>query len=536
MSLTNSNDAERERRLRIRQKLKDDFEHYAARCLKIRTKSGRMQPLLLNRSQQILHERIEAQRREKGRVRALILKGRQMGVSTYIGGRIYWRTTHTRGARAFILTHNDDATNNLFGFAKRYHDNCPALVRPEMGSSNAKELTFPRLDSSYKVGTAGNKNVGRSETLQLFHGSEVAFWPHAEQHFAGIMQAIPNEDGTEALLESTADGLANVFGQQWKLAERGEANFAPLFVPWFLDTGYVEEPPLEWRPTPEWSEYGDLYDLTPQQLYWAYCKNRELISSKGGGMGGDINEPSPKFKQEYPGTASEAFEITGEGAFIPPMKISHARKARVEGYGPIVLGVDPNRGGADKAGFVDRQGRRVGKHVCQRMNFGDDLMKIAGHVLNLRNQLRPLGLKKIVIDITGVGAGVYDRLREQLPPGEVVGVNFGAQALDPRKYANRRAEMHDRKREWYNDPAGVQVPDTDEFQSDETSIVWGPSATHYRSNGQLIMEPKDMMKKRLGYSPDIADAHALTHAIDMRALHDQRDDRRPANRGSGWAG
>ena len=226
----------------------------------------------------------------------------------------------------------------------------------------------------------------------------------------------------------------------------------------------------------------------------------------------------------------------GAGAFIDPLKVLKARKAKVEGHGPIILGVDPNRGGADKCGIVDRQGRRVGHHVCQRMNFGDDTMKIVGHVMNLYHRLRTVGLKKIVVDVTGVGAGVYDRLREQLPPGFVVGINFGAGALNPRKYANRRAEMHDLKREFYNDPAGVQVPDTDEFQSDETAIIWGPTATHFRSNGQLIMEPKDAMKTRLGYSPDIADAHALTHAIDMRALYDQRDDRRPANRGSGWAG
>lgn len=525
-------DRERE----IRRRLRDDFEHYASRCLKIRTKTGSTEPLTLNTSQRLIHERIEKQRRETGRVRALILKGRQMGVSTYIGGRIYWRTTHTRGARAFILTHTDDATNNLFGFAKRYHDHCPSLVRPEMGHSNAKELTFPRLDSSYKVGTAGNKNVGRSETLQMFHGSEVAFWPHADEHFAGIMQAIPNVEGTEALLESTANGLANVFGMQWKLAERGEANFEPIFVPWFLDEQYQTEPPCDWRPTPQWEEYGELHSLTPQRLYWAYVKNRELISKPGGGMGGDISEPSTKFKQEYPGTSNEAFEITGEGAFIPPIKVQRARKNKVEGHGPIILGVDPNRGGADKAGFVDRQGRRVGKYVCERMNFGDDTMKIVGHTMMLRHRLKPLGLKKIVVDITGVGAGVYDRLREQLPPGEVVGVNFGAGALNPRKYANRRAEMHDLKREWYNDPAGVQVPDTDEFQSDETAIIWGPSATHYRSNGQLILEPKDAMKVRLGYSPDISDAHGLTHAIDMRALYDHRDDRPAPNRGSGWAG
>src|SRR5690606_35402974 len=103
--------------------LKDDFEHYARKCLRIRSKAGTLEPLVLNRSQRHLHERLEAQRAEKGRVRALVLKGRQVGISTYIGGRYYWRGTHTVGFRTFILTHLDQATDNLFEVAKRYHDN-----------------------------------------------------------------------------------------------------------------------------------------------------------------------------------------------------------------------------------------------------------------------------------------------------------------------------------------------------------------------------------------------------------------------------
>lgn len=522
----------------IRRKLRDDFTHYAPRCLRIRTKRGTVEPFALNRAQLHVHERLEAQRDRRGYVRAMILKGRQMGMSTYIGGRIFWRTTHGPGLRSYILTHIDDATNNLFGMAKRFYDHCPMPVRPEMGTSNSKELTFPRLDSGYKVATAGSKGVGRSETLQLFHGSEVAFWPHADEHFKGVMQAIALEPGTEAILESTANGLANVYGKQWALAERGESEFEPIFTPWYWDDGYQREPPANWQPTQEWAEYGQLHELTPQQLYWAYIKNRELISAEGGGMGGDTDRPSPGFKQEYPGTAQEAFESSGEGAFILPLKVMKARKNRVEPLSttPIILGVDPNRGGRDKCGIIDRQGRRVGKHVCERVNFGDDLMRIAGHVVQIRHRLKPLGLKKIVVDITGIGAGVYDRLREVLPPNELVGVNFGAKALDPRKYANRRAEMHDRKREWYNDEAGVQIPDRDDFAAEETVYVWGPGATHFRSNGQLILEDKEHVRERLGYSPDWSDAHALTHAIDMRALYSSSDDHGSVNRGSGWAG
>lgn len=106
----------------IRQRLKDDLPHYAERCLKIRSKAGRLEPLVLNAVQRHIHERLEAQKAKTGRVRALILKARQPGVSTYVGARFYWRVTHGRGLRAFILTHRDQATSNLFAMAKRFDD------------------------------------------------------------------------------------------------------------------------------------------------------------------------------------------------------------------------------------------------------------------------------------------------------------------------------------------------------------------------------------------------------------------------------
>jgi hypothetical protein len=499
----------------IRTRLRDDFTHYAAKCLFIRTKSGAVRPFQLNRSQRYLHERIEAQRARTGRVRILVLKGRQVGISTYIAGRYYWRTTHSFGYRTFILTHLDDASDNLFNIAKRFHENCPVLVRPSTGKANAKELSFDKLDSGYKVATAGNKSVGRSDTVQLFHGSEVAFWPNAEEHAAGVGQAIADAPGTEDIRESTANGIGNVFHSLWKRAERGDSNFEAVFIPWFWHEEYATEVDSGWAPPVSWEEYGRLHQLSRAQIWWAYCKNRDLIVDAGG----DVSEPSPKFKQEYPATAAEAFETSGEHAFIDPLKVLRARKNKVKGYGPIILGVDPARGGKDKTGLIDRQGRLSGSRVCKRVDFGENTMAIAGEVLRIRHELKRERVPVVVvIDTTGLGGPIYDRLREQLPANEIKGVNFGEEAHRREKYANRRAEMWDLKRQWYDDPAGVQVPDDDEFQGDECAPIRGRGATHFRSNGQLILEPKENIKERVGVSPDLGDAHALTFAVDTSAL------------------
>jgi hypothetical protein len=503
----------------IRTRLRDDFAHYANRCLQIRTKSGLTLPFELNRSQRSLHERIEAQRARTGKVRMLVLKGRQVGISTYINGRFYWRTTHGFGLRSFILTHLDDATDNLFTIVRRFHDNCPHLVRPSTGQANAKALSFDKLDSGYKVATAGNKAVGRSDTIQLMHGSEVAFWPNASEHFAGVMQAVSGAAGTEVILESTANGIGNVFHSLWVRASRGESEFEAVFIPWFWHEEYETPVDSNWQPPPKWAEYGELHRLSRDQLYWAYCKNRDLIVAPGGG-GGNTDEPSPKFKQEYPGTAAEAFETSGDNAFIHPLYVLKARRASVKGYGPIILGVDPARGGKDKTGLIDRQGRRSGAHVCKRVDYGENTMAIAGEVVRLAAVLRPKAPKlRIAIDTTGLGGPIYDRLREMLPYEELVAVNFGDGALDDDAYANRRAEMWDRKRIWYLDPAGVQVPDDDDFQADETAPIRDKGATHHRSNGQLVLEPKDHIKARVGFSTDLGDAHALTFAVDMTALY-----------------
>jgi hypothetical protein len=90
----------------LRKKLLLDFPFYASTCIRIRTKSGQIKPLVLNSAQKHLHERLEAQKREKGFVRALVLKGRQQGISTYTEARFFWLVTHHFGKRAFILTHD----------------------------------------------------------------------------------------------------------------------------------------------------------------------------------------------------------------------------------------------------------------------------------------------------------------------------------------------------------------------------------------------------------------------------------------------
>jgi hypothetical protein len=479
--------------------LRDDLAAYARR-LRIRSKTGSIEPLIFNRAQAYIHEKLEAQRAATGKVRALILKGRQQGCSTYVGARFFHRATHARGQRVFILTHEDGATQNLFDMVSRYLDHCPVLLRPSTGAANAKELYFDKLDSGYKVGTAGTKGVGRSSTLQFFHGSEVAFWPHAATHAAGVMQAIADAPGTECILESTANGVGNFFHQTWRDAETRKNDFIAIFVPWYWQEEYRKAPPPDFVMDGDEREYAELYGLDPAQMAWRRGKIAEL-------------KDPVLFKQEYPATAAEAFQMSGHDSYIPPALVARARKATCEASGPLVIGFDPAWMGGDRHSMAWRRGRRVIK-VESRVNL--DTMQSAGWLKQVIDADKPT---KVFVDIGGVGAGVYDRIREWggTYSSTVVAVNFGSSPFEPQPLdhegrpsggpLNRRAEMWMNSKKWLEDPAGAAIPDSDALQAD----ACGPSYK-YDSHTRLQLESKADMRKRDIASPDEWDAVALTFA------------------------
>ena len=480
-----------------RTRLKADLAFYSRNCLKIRSKSGKVVPFAFNAAQQHIHEKLEQQLAETGKVRALILKGRQQGCSTYVGARFYHASTWRKGIRTFILTHEDQATQNLFEMVNRYHEHCPVAVRPSTGAANAKELFFDKLDSGYKVGTAGTRGVGRSSTIQLFHGSEAAFWPHADTHAAGVLQAVPDAEGTEVILESTANGVGNLFHQKWRDAESGKGEFIAIFVPWFWQEEYRKDVAIEY--TSEEQEYAELYGLDAQQMAWRRNKIEEL------------KDPF-LFKQEYPATAAEAFQMSGHDSYIKPELIARARKADAEESGPLIVGVDPARFGDDGSAMARRRGRKIPK-VERRHKL--DTMQTAGWCKQVLDTEHPA---RMFIDVGGIGAGVYDRLIEMGYGDIVKAVNFGGSPLEPPRIdengkevgggpLNRRAEMWIASNDWLQDPAGVSIPDLDSLQAD----ACGPRYS-YDSNTRLRLEKKEDMRRRGVPSPDEWDAVALTFA------------------------
>ena len=289
----------------VRKRLLTEFPFYASSALKIRTKAGEIAPLKLNPAQQILDKAVQQQLQDEGKIRIIILKARQQGLSTYTGGYLYYAVSQQKARKAMVITHHADSTRALFDLTKRYHEHCPDILKPHTKYSSRRELSFDVLDSSYVVATAGGDSVGRGETLTHVHASELAFWPKstAADIWNGLTQAVPNTTGTAIFIESTANGVTGTYHELWKGAVEGTNGYTPVFIPWYVDPTYIEDVPENFERTPEEQELADSYDLTDEQLMF----RRRKVAQNGLDL----------FKQEYPSEPEEAFLTTGRPVFNP---------------------------------------------------------------------------------------------------------------------------------------------------------------------------------------------------------------------------
>lgn len=485
--------------------LQTNYPFFARHALKIKDKQTRqIVPFIFNKAQEYTHKRLEDQLKNLGWVRALILKGRKQGESTYVGGRFYHKVTRNRGRIAFILSHEFKSASTLFDMVDRFQTHCPDPVKPSIGADNAKFLKFDAVDSEYGVGTAGNENIGRGGDPDYLHGSEAAFWEKTDGIETGVMQSVPDAPGTEIILESTANGVGNMFHQKCMLALADEkkdwdarkGDYILIFIPWFWQIEYRRDTPDGFVCTDVEYKLKILFGLDDKQIYWRRKKIENFRSEW-------------KFRQEYPMTVKEAF-VTSGASLINMDFITQARKVKIaENRAPLILGVDMGRTG-DPVVITPRRGRQLFKSTrLEPKELGIVRQTYVAGVLT--NMINRQNISKIFIDY-GLGYGTVDTLVENGYGDIVQGVYFNEGALEPDLYSNKRTEMHILARDWFHD-GNVSIPDDEELE-----VIFGAIPDHdITGNGLIKMKPKDEIKKDLGslISLDEWDAFILTFAYPV---------------------
>ena len=190
----------------------------------------------------------------------------------------------------------------------------------------------------------------------------------------------------------------------------------------------------------------------------------------------------------------------GAHKLIDSVKAREAMRPKIkETTSPLVIGLDVARFGDDATVFCFRRGRKCLKFDVYR-NL--DNVEVANVATNMIETYHPT---KVFVDVGGVGGGVYDILKDRGFKEVVRGVNFGEKAINDERYANKRAEMWDKIREWLDDD--VELPKDEDLFDELTGVN-----KKYDFRGRLVLEEKEEIKKRLGRSTDKSDALALTFA------------------------
>jgi hypothetical protein len=362
--------------------------------LQIKTKTEDIVSLKLNYAQKKFIEKVKELYDKGEAIRIVVLKARQLGISTVTDALIYAFTALKEGINSLILADDVDGGNYLLDIVKLYHERSPEHLRYQEKKSNEKKLEFKGSHSQILIDTANNTNAGRKYTYRFVHLSEVAFFPPNKVNsvMGGLLQTVPKSKGTFIVAESTANGIGNYFHDLWTKAEQGENDWYPLFIAWFENPEYRKTPPKGFSLTEEEKEYKqDVFSNTGVKLEDDRLFFRRMIVKN------DLNGDKDLFRQEYPAYPAQAFLVTGRRRFdehaLVNLRANQKKPLRVEGNWiyfddvvqgrPYIIGADPSGGGIDgtnvAAVILDPIKYRIVGVYCGKLepeNFGYELCAV----------------------------------------------------------------------------------------------------------------------------------------------------------------
>jgi len=206
----------------------------AGALLKVRDREGMERPLWANPVQR----RFERECRHAN----IVLKARQMGITTWVAGRFFLKTITARGVLTVQVAQTREAAEGIFRIVQRFWECLPEELREgplRRSKANVGQMCFPELDSEFRVVSAADENAGRGLTMQYLHCSEVSRWPgDAAATLAGLRAALA--PGGEMVMESTPNGAYGCFYEEWgRAASNGVVQH---FFPWWMEDAYVAAP------------------------------------------------------------------------------------------------------------------------------------------------------------------------------------------------------------------------------------------------------------------------------------------------------
>jgi len=353
----------------------------AADWLRVRDRNGRIKPLVANPAQRRFEER-------RGR-QNIVLKARQMGITTWVAGRLFLRTICRPGTLTLQVAHTREAAEAMFSIVQRMWAELPEdfqkgpLIRSR---ANVGQMVFPELDSEYRVASACDLGAGRGLSVQNLHCSEVSLWPgDAAMTLAGLRAALA-PDG-ELVLESTPSGAYGAFYEEWCRGVdtcEDEGLLVRHFLPWWLEPSYVRAPVAREAMNAEETMLVERYGLSEEQIGF----RRELERSYGGLR-----------SQEFAEDAETCFRATGLCFFdiaaierriqeLEPAEIQRRGNALMVWFAPVsgrryIVAAD-SAGGGENGDFAAVQ-------VIDR----DTGLQCA----ELQERLRPSELAKVAVEL-----------------------------------------------------------------------------------------------------------------------------------------
>lgn len=238
--------------------------------------------------------------------RNIVPKARQEGVSAYILARFLAACMMYRNTKAVVISHDKESTQRLLDRV-HYYINHIRGPQPIIKHSSKNNISFPKMDSVFYIGTAGSREFGRGDTISHLHCSEYAFWSDPKKLMKGLLQAVPMTG--EITIESTGNGF-NDYHSRCMKAEKGQSVWKLHFFNWLDFPEYemqLDDVEKKYLIThlDKMLEEDYLYEigLPLEKIMWRRFKLDEL------------DYDLAAFKQEYPMTLDECFQMTSQSIF-----------------------------------------------------------------------------------------------------------------------------------------------------------------------------------------------------------------------------